>query len=229
MAHLYKTRGIVINYLKYGETSVIAKVLTEEFGVQSYIINSVRTRKPRYSMSLFQPLTILDLVVYKKKNSNLNRISEIETLVHSPGVQGNIHKSCIAMFISETLNRTLKDELEDRLLFGFVFDAIHFLEREESGFSNFHLFFLIKLSRFLGFAPHSGSEIVSQVYQREPTEGSEKISILDELIRGAVNEEVKMHVSMRRAILEDLIKFYQIHIENFGQLRSMDVLRETLS
>jgi len=229
MAPLYKTRGIVINYLKYGETSLIAKILTEEFGVQSYIVNSVRTRKPRYNISLFQPLTILNLVVYKKKNANLNRISEIEPLTHSPGIQGNIYKSCIALFVSEVLNRTLKEELEDRLLFNFVVEAIKFLEWKETGFNNFHLFFLVKLSRFLGFAPHSGEEIVSQVYQTAGTANPDEIAALDALIGGSFDDEVKMSVALRRKTLEDLVKFYQLHIENFGRLRSMDVLRETLS
>lgn len=228
MAELFKTRGIVVNYLKYGETSIITKILTEEFGMQSYIVNSVRTRKPRFSISLFQPLTLLELVVYKKKQASLNRISEIELLSHGSGIRDNVYKSCIALFVSEVLNHALKEELEDRALFDFVYEAVEMLERKQTHYNNFHLIFLIRLSGHLGFGPHSGGELLSQVYQRESADGSGEALVLDDLIAADFNAELNIKTLMRRAILEDLVRFYQIHIENFGRLRSMDVLRETL-
>ena len=70
-----KTRGVVLNYIKYGDTSIICKIYTEQFGLQSYIINGIRNSKSK-NIGLFQPLNILDLVVYYKKTSGLQRIKE---------------------------------------------------------------------------------------------------------------------------------------------------------
>lgn len=228
MSALYKTRGIVINYLKYGETSIIAKILTEEFGMQSYIVNGVRSKKPRFSISFFQPLNLLEMVVYKKLNANLNRISQIECVSAASTIPINIYKSGIALFMSEILNKTLKQELEDRQLFDFIYRAVERLDKQKQDFENFHLIFLVHLSRYLGFTPVSGKEILMQVYQRLDPGFDEEIRLFDELISKGFDASLKADVRQRRKMLEDLIRFYQIHIENFGKVRSMEVLREVM-
>ena len=43
----HKTKGIVLRTVKYGETSVIVTILTELFGLQSYLINGVRSSSRR--------------------------------------------------------------------------------------------------------------------------------------------------------------------------------------
>jgi len=76
---LHKTKGIVLNYIKYSDTSIIAKIYTEAFGLQSYIVNSVRSSKAKNKIALFQPLTLLEMVVYHKNHQGLQRISEMRT------------------------------------------------------------------------------------------------------------------------------------------------------
>jgi DNA repair protein RecO (recombination protein O) len=228
MAALYKTRGIVLNYLKYGETSIITKIFTEEFGLQSYIVNGVRSKKPRLSISFFQPLTLLNMVVYKRKNANLNRISEIECVSAASSIPLNIHKSGIALFISEILNKTIKEEMEDRRLFNFIYQAIEILDHQKQDFENFHLLFLIRLSGSLGFSPTSGKEIISQLYQHIDEESMSEIRYFDELIKADFDLKIKLNVHMRRKLLDDLIRFYHLHIDNLGPIRSLDVLREVM-
>jgi DNA repair protein RecO (recombination protein O) len=228
MTALYKTRGIVLHYLKYGETSIITRILTEEFGVQSYIVNGVRSKKPRFSISFFQPLTLLDLVVYKRKNANLNRISEIDCKSAASTIPLNIYKSGIALFVSEILTKTLKEEMEDRSLFNFIYHAIQVLDQQEQDFENFHLLFLIKLSSNLGFSPISGKEIITQVYQHIDEGIMWEIGCFDQLIQSDFTTTIKLNVRMRRKLLDDLIRYLHIHFENLGTIRSMDVLREVM-
>ncbi len=228
MAALHKTRGIVINYLKYGETSIITRIFTETFGIQSYIINGVRSKKPRFSISFFQPLSLLNLVVYKKKNASLNRISEVECTSSASSISIDIYKSGIAIFISEILSKTLKEEMEDQRLFHFLNQSIQILDQLKGGFENFHLLFLIKFSHYLGFSPISGTEILSQIYQHIDHESLEEVKYFDQLIDADFSDHIKMNGDLRRQLLEDLIRYYQIHIENFGVVRSMDVLREVM-
>ena len=73
---LYKTRGIALSYIRYKESSIIARIFTETFGMQSYIVNGIRSKNAKTKIALFQPLTILDLVVYNNKKKDINRISE---------------------------------------------------------------------------------------------------------------------------------------------------------
>ena len=73
-----KTNGIVLNYIKYKETSIISKIYTKKFGLKSCIINGIRSKKGRFTLSSFKTLSLLDLVVYENKNSEIGRIKELK-------------------------------------------------------------------------------------------------------------------------------------------------------
>ncbi|MFC0185163.1 DNA repair protein RecO [Pseudarcicella hirudinis] len=149
---LRKTKGIVINYIRYRETSIIVKIFTEEFGIQTFIENGVRSAKSKNKIALFQPLTLLDLVVYHKEGKDLHRISELKCLIPFQTLPFNIYKSSIALFITEILGKCMKEETGNISLFRFLLNSILWLDAAEDDFENFHLQFLIKLASFLGFS-----------------------------------------------------------------------------
>src|SRR6478609_1623235 len=157
---LHKTRGIVFRFTKYGDTSIIVTVFTELFGLQTYIVNSVRSKSARGKIALFQPLTLLDLVVYYKENASIKRIKEFKCLHQYQTLSSDIRKSSLAMFINEMLNKAVKDESHAREIFEFLLNALILLDHQETALENFHLIFLIKLSRFLGFGAHQADEIL---------------------------------------------------------------------
>ncbi|MCH7535011.1 MAG: DNA repair protein RecO, partial [Bacteroidetes bacterium] len=149
---LYNTKGLVIKYIKYSETSIIATIYTEIFGMQSYFLNGVRSKKSKIKINALQPLSCLDLVVYHKENKNLNRIKEL--ILHPyQSIPNNVYKTSMVFFIAEIIQKSVKEEEHNIDLFEFLESSIKLLDLQESNFSNFHLLFLIKLSRFLGFYP----------------------------------------------------------------------------
>ena len=76
---LQNTQGIVLRSVKYGETSLITSVFTEKQGVQSYMVQGVRTSKAKTNKAaLLQPATLLDLVIYQKPQVNLQRLKEYQ-------------------------------------------------------------------------------------------------------------------------------------------------------
>ena len=107
---LYKTHGIVLRFVKYGETSIIATIYTEEFGLRSFIINGVRSSRSKGKIALFEPLSILDLVIYHKEGRNINRLAEVKCLDPLNDLRSNIIKSSMGMFIVEVLNKCIKEE-----------------------------------------------------------------------------------------------------------------------
>lgn len=224
---LYKTRGIVINYIRYRETSIIAKILTEQFGMQSYIVNGIRSKKGS-KIALYQPLTLLELVVYHKQYANLFRISEIKC--HEPfnNIPTDIKRSCIAMFLTEVLNKTLKGETELKM-FDFIYQSILFLEHIEENFENIHLQFLMKLSRYLGFAPESEVEILEQI-GHVPLENEfvNEPALLKSLLLSDYKNNIKLNSITRRKLLDIILRFYRLHIENFGEMKSIEVLKEVM-
>ena len=98
---LHKVRGIVFRFTKYGETSIIVTIFTDQFGLQSYIVNGVRNRSLKSKIALYQPLTLLELVVYYRENANLNRIKEVKCFHPYQTLYSEINKSTVGMFITE--------------------------------------------------------------------------------------------------------------------------------
>lgn len=226
---LHKTEGIVINYIKYKDTSIITKIYTRQFGLQSYIVNGVRSPKAKFKIALFQPLTLLDMVVYFKKNANLNRISELKCPYPQKTMAMDIRKSSIAIFIGEMLNKLLKEETEDETLFTFLWQSIQVLENQQENFINFHLQFLLKLSRFLGFLPASGEDIFVQTNGPDATLVEKEIADLTFLLQNSYQSFLPLSTKDRLYLLDMILKFYRYHIETLGEVKSVQVLNEVLN
>ena len=229
---LFKTRGIVLNFVKFRETSIVTRIYTEDFGLQSYIVNSVRggSRKSKSKISFFQPLTPLDLVVYHKKTGGLTRISELQCSEPYETIPYNVRKSSIALFVTEVLNKSLKEEEGNRDLFAFIEQSLRVFDHLDEGYENFHLQFLLKLSRYLGFIPQSARDFFAQVYEfiGQPTQTRDQEQLLTQLLEYRYTEHTLVPRAVQQQLLDDLIQFYQLHIASFGEIKSLAVLREVL-
>lgn len=216
---LHKTRGIVFKYFKYRESSIIVKIFTEAFGMQSYIVNGVRSSKSsRSKMALFQPLTLLDLIVYHKPGGDINRIAETRCSYPFKTLATDIKKLAIAIFVSEVLYKSVREEGEDHPLFDFVFNSIEILDYQESGYENFHLRFLLKLSKYLGFGIENSTVL-------EPFD-EEEAGMLKDLMEKPYDAPVPLTNLTRRVMLEHIIKFYQANVDSLKEINSIKVLQE---
>lgn len=220
---LHKTRGVVFRFTRYGETSIIVNVFTEHFGLQSYIVNGARSKSGKGKIALFQPLTLLDLVVYYKENASILRLKEVKCLHPYRTLSQDVRKSSIALFINEVMNKTVKEESHAGELCAFLMESLVTLDVLEKGVENFHLIFLLQLSRHLGFGPQKPSEVLGAWMLEEQEE-----QILAQLIAADYETIVPMNNAQRRSILECLLRFYNLHIETFGEMKSVQVLRDVL-
>jgi DNA repair protein RecO (recombination protein O) len=235
---LIKTRGIALNYIKYRETSIIARVYTEQLGVQSYIVNSVRTQRKGSRIALFQPFTLLDMVVYTSHKGGLTRISEYKCAHPFISIPFDIRKSSMVLFLSEVVARTVKEEEENQPLFQFLYQAILAFDDLEEGFENFHLVFLIQLSHHLGFGPTSGKEIVEQVaFSANAQSATSAPTVLalqayeayfDELLNDPARTTIP-NGRVRRELLSVLVRYYQLHVDRLGEIKSLTILSEVLA
>ena len=221
---IFKTRGIVFRFTKFKETSIIVTIFTEMFGLQTYIVNGVRSKSAKNRIALYQPLTLLNLVVYHREHANIERIKEVSCLYPYRLLTADIKKSTLAIFINELLNKTVKDESHAADLFAFISESLIMLDRLESGYENFHLIFMVKLSRFLGFGAHNVNEIVGG---RTADEAIEKI--LSQILLADYTTALTMTNLQRRNILEMLLGFYHEHIESLGEIKSVQVLRDVFA
>jgi DNA repair protein RecO (recombination protein O) len=220
---LHKTRGVVLGFIKYGDTSIISKIYTEEFGLQTYIVNGVRSKTSKNKIALFQPLTLLDMVVYHKESRDINRISEIKcnTVFHS--IPFEQKKISMVIFMAELLGKTLKEHYQNKELFELILHSISYLDEIKEHYENLHLQFMIQLAAFLGFSPGSVEDIIEEI---RLSLSEEEKNTLSQLMVAAPDEYVKMNNHTRRHLLDCLVRYYAIHIENFGTLNSLSVLQE---
>lgn len=217
---LHKTRGIVFKHFKYRDTSIIAKIFTEEFGLQTYMINGVRSKSSKGKIALYQPLTLLDLVVYYKESADINRISEVKCGSPFQTIPTDIKKTAIAMFMAEILYKCVKEEGEVHDLFEFIYHSLEILDHLESNFHNFHLQFMLKLSKYLGFGMES-SDFLDVFY-------AEEAQLAKELMDNSYEESAKLSNNSRRKMLDHIIKFFQTNVDSLKEINSIKVLQEVL-
>ncbi len=217
---LHKTKGVVFRFTKYGETSIIVNIFTELFGLQSYIVNGVRSSSKRSKIALFQPLTLLDLVVYHKENANILRIKEVKCYHPYQTVTSEIKKSAIAMFINEVLNKAVKEQSHAGEIHDFIASSLITLDQQQKP-ENFHLLFLLGLSKHLGFGPNLTEEVLGGHWMDETDE-----KILKQLLAANYTSATLITNDQRQTLLASLLRFYTSHVDNFGEMKSLAVLRE---
>ena len=146
---IIKTKGIVLSYIKYGETSIICKIFTETSSIQTFIINGIRKSKSK-NIALYQPLTILDLVIYHKESSGIQRIKEAKLDVIYNTLHLDVKKISICYYISEFLSKILKSSEINEYQFNFIQDSLIVFDNIEGNYFNFHIQFFLKLTKYYG-------------------------------------------------------------------------------
>lgn len=237
---LATTRGIVLHTINYSDSSIIAKIYTEAFGIQSYIVNGVRSSKAKMKIGLFQPLSLLELVVYHKNNQGLQRIKELKISHPLHSIYSNIAKNAMALFISEVLYKSLREESPNQPLFDFLSNTIIYLELEEKYFSNAHLQFLAEYANYLGFYPQIPSIYMSSFFDLKRGCFSSTLpdhthfltkelsKLLYEIFVSTENKTTTpiLSITERRALINALINYYELHLTSFYNVKSHHVLEQ---
>lgn len=234
------TKGIVLHTVKYSETSVIARIYTSTFGLQSYIIKGVRSAKSKSKASLYQPLSILEMQVSHRQNKQLQFIKECRRQYAYQSIPFDTVKSAMALFMLEVISKSIREHEENGELFDFIYDVLCNLDTSEKLNPDFHLLFLVQLSRHLGFMPHENYseefayfEMNEGVFtvpnERLHTLGKNESKLLYDLMQRNLFDSTPNHLIKveRKRMLHILLDYYQLHIEKFS-LKSPEILEEVL-
>jgi DNA repair protein RecO (recombination protein O) len=240
---LVKTKGIVFRTIKYSETSVITDIFTREKGLKSYIVNGIRKAKPTFSASLFQIMSQVNLLAYDHEHKSLNRIKEIRADYNYSHIPFNIIRSSIGVFMTELCQKSIKEREPNIKMYDFLSNWYIFLDSYEGSLANFPLLFMIELSTMLGFQPMDNFDVEERPYfnleegyfTKSLMDGKyimdEKVSYnFQQFIQINRNEIQTLSISKgsRAELIKNLILFFQLHIENFPKLNSVEVLAEVL-
>ena len=233
--------GIVLHTLKYNDTSNIVEIYTREVGRSSFLVKVPRSRKSGVRSVLFQPLAMVELEAEIRPNSSLHRIREAKAFYPFQSLPYHPYKSSIAMFLAEFLYRALKEEASNEPLFAYLIHSIRWLDEcEGRSFANFHLVFLMRLSRFLGLYPNVEDyttgcyfDMLNACFTPLLPQGGaylqpDEAARIRLLLR--MNYETMhlfgMNRTERNRCVTVINDYYRLHLPDFPILRSLEVLKE---
>jgi len=235
-----KTRAIVLHQLKYSDSGIIAQLYTRRFGRQSFIIKGMRNKKAGKHNILFQPMVILDLVMYYKESRAVQVMKEFTVSYPAADIHTNIKKSCMAIFLCEVLTSVLREESPNEALFDFIEKAIIYFDGCRESFVNFHIAFLAGLSSFLGFEPGLKAkkndlyfDMQNGIYVSRPplhvNYANEEISeILAAFFISSYDRinNIILTGALRNEVLDVIMKYYSLHLPGLKKINSLEVLKE---
>lgn len=238
---LQKTVGIVLHILKYSDTSHIVEMYTEVSGRASFLVAVPRSRKAAVKSVLFQPLSLIEFEADFRPNATLYKIKEAKSFFPFSSIPYDPYKSAMALFMAEFLFRAIREEAENRPLFSYLLHSITWLDECREGFANFHLVFLMRLSRFLGLYPNLEDyqegdyfDLLNACFvpSRPQLHSSfilpEEATRLSRLMR--MNYETMHLFGMNRGerarCLVVINEYYRLHLPDFPVLKSLAVLQE---
>lgn len=223
---LLKTKGIVLRFVKYKETSVIATIYTLEKGLISVIANGVRSKKGK--IALFQPLSLVEQIIYYNEQKKISRISEIHSYMPLHALRQDPIKASIAIFITEVLNKCLKEEESHEALYNFLQNSIIHLNEQSQLLGQFHLLFLVKLSLFLGIKPSASNDFLHHLTDTQAYQQKEAKHTLEQLLEAGYDTALRISPTLRNQLLNDLLHYYRVHLD-IGSFNSVEVLHELLN
>ena len=237
---LDKTEGIVLNHIKYTDSSIIVTIYTKSYGKQSYIVKNLHGKKSKFKFNLFRPLNLLELEINYREKRELQTLSELRILHPYINLHQNIFKSSIALFISEILFRSLREETPNKELYNFIEYYLLKLDEETGSIENFHVFFLMQLTKLLGFFPTDNYSKHCNYFDLMEGVFTNTMPPHPYLIDKELCEYFSMLIKMnyetsitnkipkknRDELLIKLIEYYQVQLISFPEIKSLKILKE---
>lgn len=237
---LTKTRAIVLRCIKYGDQKIIVDLYTEAYGCITSSIKISTTAKGKMKKQLFQPLTALSIDLDYRQNQQMQNIKDVQ--LATPWLQLNVDpvRMTIGMFIAEVLYHVTRQEQQDLPLFDFLYTSLKWLDCTEGAIANFHIAFLVMLTRFLGFQPsadgyvngclfdmRTGEFTTIQPMHTDVLHASES-AVMYKLLRiGYHNMHLyRMSRHDRQHCLDIILIYYRLHTTSFPELKSLPILIE---
>lgn len=237
-----KTEAIVLHSLKYGDGRLIVDMFTRLHGRLSFIVPLPRSERSKLKKQYFQPLTLLYIESNVRPQLQLQKLIDASLLSPLPSLLSDPSKLAIALFVSEFLYHALRDEQQDAPLFDYVQSSIEWLDACPQSFANFHLVFLMHMSRFLGFYPNleEGGKRNEEYFDLRAScfcsappahrdflmpEEAEHIRLLMRMDYPTMHL-FRLSQAQRRRILEILLLYYRLHLPQLPELRSLEVLHD---
>ncbi len=238
---LISTKAIVLSKLRYKDNDLIIKCYTENFGICSYLVrNALKTKKGKFKPAYFLPLSLLDIEADHKDNRSLQYFKDIKLYCNYKSLHTNIIKGAIVMFLSELLSSVLIEEEENQALYNFLETALVWFDEGDVN-ANFHLMFLVELTKYLGFYPELPQQnskyfnLEDGRFQTVPSSvysiSGDNFSILKHLlgIKFDISKSLEINSNQKREFLSMILLYFKLHLDGFKQPKSVTILNQVFN
>ncbi len=235
------TNAIVLSSLKYGDSSLIVKAITASDGVKTYMLKGILTsKKGKLKPALFQPLTQLELVANHRNKGTLERIQEAKVRHPYQSLHTDMAKSAMTLFLAEMLGNCLHEEEPNQGLFVFLEASLQWMDTHDD-IVNFHIYFLLELTKYLGFYPDTNNLQATcfDLLEGEFTDTPSMNPILtgENLVYFktflGINfdriDTIRMRKANRQDLLKSLVLYFELHLQGFRKPKSLAILNEVFS
>lgn len=235
------TKAIVISALKYGDSSLIVRAFTASDGLKSYMVKGVlASRRGKMRAAYFQPLNQLEVVAVHRNKGSLEFLREVRVQFPYSSIHSHMGKRAMALFLAEILSGSIREEERNLPLFEYLESAFQWLDTHEE-IANFHIYFMLQLSRYLGFYPDTSRDelphfdLVEGEFIRAAGANPELHGALLANFKSflGINFDAIHSVALgkiqRRELLESLLLYFEIHLQEFKKPRSLAVFNEVFS
>lgn len=235
---IVKSKAIVFSAIKYSEADLIVCCFTEIAGIKTYLLrNILKSKRGKLKASYFQPLTLLDIEASHKNKGTLESIREASVRVPYQSLHTDMVKTGLVMFLSEMLKTCIREEEANPELYDFLENAILWLDANDE-VANFHIYFLLRLSYYLGFYPDASNSELSYFNMMEGNFERSNSSIYS--MEGPVVENLKLFFNvpmdnsnsiklskpLRVQLLNLILTYYQLHVQGYQKPKSLAVLNQ---
>jgi len=232
---IVKVKALVLRCIKFQDSSLIIKCYTEQ-GLKSYLLKGILgSKKSPLKIGYFQPLNLLELVANHNDKGTLNSIREVKIAYSYRGISSDVVKQSIVLFLADVLNTSLQEEEVNKNLFKFLETSFQYLDNH-SEIANFHLVFLLKLTKYLGFYPQIKNSdypyfnLQEGLFENQSLFNSiqgEKKELFKNLLETNFEnmQMLKLDKTQRQLLLSILINYYELHVSGFKKLNSLPILQ----
>jgi DNA repair protein RecO (recombination protein O) len=147
---VYRSRGIVLRSIRYGEADRILDLYTQDAGLVSAIAKGIRRTKSRFGARL-EPLSCVDFVAYHGRT--LDTVTQAEVLRSFHPVREDLARFEAAAGMVGSVRALSGGDEGDRRVFNLLYNGLVALEERDFSFEAVEAAFGLKLSILAGYAP----------------------------------------------------------------------------
>ena len=237
MGKVFHENGIVLRSMRYRESSMILDVLTEARGMESYVIGGVRKQKTRLHGGLLQIMNQISFVAYESTKANLQRMKEFKLSRVYDDLPYQMPKSALGQFAIEVIHKSIHKYDERSPLYAYLKSFLDHLDGTNESLKNLGIQYLIDLSRLLGFGIQQRNEVghtyfdlqegwfAKDFYSEWRSLDKKQSNYLVDFLRSdwLTCREIDITVEERRIFLKKLLRYFEIHVEHFREINSLNV------